>query len=166
MIAAGVGASALILITTLAGITPSWPNGIVQLTAIFQLTILAIVFQTMEHSSKSTITKFMKKTMIIGLLSLITYLLIYSIFHYTLPEGKIAVRGMFCTNDALIRYDSCPLLTTTEIADAQYDQEKLWTVLGIGISRVLVMVLWICFFSSLVSFLGSFAAYRNRKEIL
>ncbi|MGJ8572549.1 MAG: hypothetical protein ACSHXI_17810 [Hoeflea sp.] len=163
LVGAAVATAALVLITALSGLIPPWPEAIVQITAILQLAILMFVYQFYKRSSKKIIDKRMKLFLVYTILFCVLYLSAYSLLVYEVPDETKDLRGLFCTAEAMLVYiDSCPIFSEEQIADAGFIPRKLWTPLGILLSRLILLLSWGAFFGFLVSLFATFVVYQRR----
>lgn len=161
---AGVASTALVLVTALVGLAPPWPVAIVQITAIAQLLVLVFVYQSMVRVGKTKATKYMKRYLI-GLLALaLSYLALHSLLIYPLPNGDLALRGFVCSQGASQLYGaSCPFLEEVQIADAAYEDDRLWTPLGLLVARLALVAAWVGSFVCLVNVLAAFVVFQRRQ---
>jgi hypothetical protein len=93
------------------------------------------------------------------------YLTMLSQFTFTEPHSNLrSVKGFVCTNDALIVYrDLCPWLHDDQLAEAEWEAPRLWTLWSITLVRIAVVTLWSLSFTSLASLIGSFVVYQSRR---
>ncbi|WP_339758122.1 hypothetical protein [uncultured Hoeflea sp.] len=163
LVGAAVATAALVLITALSGLIPPWPEAVVQITAILQLVMLMFVYQFYKRSSKKFIDKRIKVFLVYTILFCAIYLSAYSLLVYELPDETKSLRGFFCTAEAVLVYsDSCPLFSEEQIADAGFIPQKLWTPLGMLLSRLILLLTWGAFFGFLVSLFATFVVYQRR----
>ena len=164
LVGAGVASTALVLVTALIGLSPPWPTAIVQITAVAQLLVLIFVYQHLNRSGRKVVSRYMKMNLALLLIFFIGYLSSHSLFVYDLPNGDGAVRGINCTDNAKILYSSsCPLLEEVQIADAEYEDDRLWTPLGLLLSRLILLIGWIGSFVCLVNIFAAFVAFQRRQ---
>ena len=88
---AGSAGSAIPMAAALSPFTPAWPNGIIQVTAVAQLLVLALVFQLFKSRSRKVITRVMVLSTAIICVLLPIYLLLVTHFVYTEPLSKHAL---------------------------------------------------------------------------
>jgi len=163
IVTAGVAATAVVLIASIAKLAPPWPIQVVELTAIAQLVALAFVFQFLRSAGSARIGRIMMRAALLCGLSLIVYLGSHSVLVFNLPDGSTAARGLYCSQDALTVYSvDCPILSDSQLAKAEYSSSRLWTPVGLLLSRMMLFVSWIFFFLSLVVVLGAFVVYQRR----
>ncbi|MEO1700923.1 MAG: hypothetical protein AAFR71_02640 [Pseudomonadota bacterium] len=165
LVAAGVASTALVLVTAVAGLAPPWPPLIIQITAIAQLLVLVIIYQNFHRAGRNRVNMLMKR----GVIALISFFLVYlaahSLLTFSLPNGELGLRGLFCSEAAIGEYaSSCPFLEERQIADATFDDDRLWTPLGILGSRLILLIAWVGSFSSLVFIIATFVVYQRRQN--
>lgn len=164
IVGAGVAATALVLVTALVGLAPPWPPAIVQITAIAQLLVLVFVFQNLKSAARRTVNSRMKLSLVLMVVFSISYLGLHSLLYFDRPDGTGALRGMACSPDALSIYgSSCPFLERMQIADAEFEADRLWTPLGLLASRLSILVLWVGAFSALVNIFAAFVVFQRRQ---
>jgi hypothetical protein len=80
------------------------------------------------------------------------------------PNATRLVRGLTCTVDALVVYPGdCPLLRTSQIAEAEFNPQNLWTMTSITIARILLLSLWLLTFATLSGMVGLFISWQDRE---
>ncbi len=162
LIGAGVAATALVLVTALADLSPPWPPGIAQLTAIAQLVVLIVVFLHYRGAENAKITTVVKWGAASSSVFTLIYLMLFSLLIFEMPNGENSLRGLECKDIIYEIYGgSCPFLTREEISEGGYSAEKFWTTRGILVSRILMLVCWLGMFLSLVWTFASFAVRQK-----
>jgi hypothetical protein len=95
----------------------------------------------------------------------IAYLSFHSLLYYDLPDGTGALRGFACTPDATSLYGaSCPFLEEVQIADAEFEDDRLWTPLGLLGSRLALLICWVGAFAALVNIFAAFVVFQRRQS--
>ena len=164
LIVAGVATTALVLVTALLGVAPPWPNAIVQLTAIAQLLALIFVYQQLLKAGRARINRRMKLGVIGLILVSIIYFSAHSILVFTMPNGELGLRGVICSANATTLYaDSCPFLERIQISTAEFEADRLWTPLGLAISRVGLLSAWIGAYVFLINVVAAFVVFQRRQ---
>lgn len=164
LIAAGVATTALVLVTALVGIAPPWPTAIVQITAISQLLALIFVYQKLSRAGRSRIEKRMQVNLVVLVALAILYLGLHSVLVFAMPNGELGARGIICSANAATLYpDSCPLLERVQISTAEFESDRLWTPLGLTISRLGLLVAWVGAFACLVNVVAAFVVFQRRQ---
>lgn len=148
----------------LADLSPPWPTGVVLVTAIVELLVLALVFQFLRSARKSLINWTMVASALVLAVVSPLYLLRLSLDTYEVPTTKERfVKGDECTSDARdLHKDRCPDLGLDELREAEYAAERLWTRKSIATVRVRLVLLWAAAFVALSAALGSFLVYQLR----
>ena len=165
LITAGVATTALVLVTALAELAPPWPPAVVQVTAVGQIIALILIYQFMKKAPKKTINRRLLWSLGILVVLAITYLSLHSITVYEMPNGEFGLKGFACSGDAQALYGGdCPFLNRTQIADAEFEADRLWTPVGLLMTRVALIIAWIGMFSSIVVLVGLFVVYQRRIE--
>ena len=165
LIAAGVATTALVLVTTLVDLAPPWPPAIVQVTAVGQIIGLILIYQFLNTAPKKTINRRIVLSLTSLVVLAITYLSLHSLTVYEMPNGEFGLRGFACTSDALALYGrDCPILNSMQIADAEFDADRLWTPAGLTMARISLVLAWIGMFLSIVFLVGLFVVYQRRME--
>src|SRR5690606_26972963 len=100
IVSAGAATTALVLVTSLIGIAPPWPNSIVQVTAIAQLLALIFVYQRLARARRSVIDRRMTASLIMFIGLSFFYLGAHSVLVFPMPNGDLGIRGVICTSDA------------------------------------------------------------------
>lgn len=163
--AAGVASSAFVLAASLIGISPPWPKGILQITAITQLIVLVFVYQKLQGASRRRIEGRMNLALVCLLLTFPCYMALHSLLIYNMPNGDMGMRGLVCTVEAKrIFIDSCPFLQSEQISTGTYEAERFWTPLGLLSSRMAILTLWISAFVSLVNLLAAFVVFQRSRR--
>src|SRR5689334_12580842 len=123
---AGSIGTALPLAAALFSLAPAWPSGIIQVTAIAQLLVLALVFQTLKFSRQPAITRVMVSATVAACILFPLYVLLVARFIYVEPLSKQRfTRGYECTENAKLVFPGCPMLGAEDIAKASYEEEDL-----------------------------------------
>lgn len=165
LIGAGVATTALVLVIALVGIAPPWPVAIVQVTAIAQLVALIFVFQRLEKSGRTKIDTKMRNNLIFLIILALLYLTAHSLLVFAMPNGDLGVRGVFCSQNALRLFsDSCPFLERTQISTAEFEADRLWTPIGLAVSRIGLLVAWVGAFACLVNVVAAFVVFQRRQK--
>ncbi len=162
-----IGGSAVPVAAALLSLTPAWPSGIAGVTAVAQLLVLALVFQSLRSARRRVVTRIMIRSTVILCFLLPIYLLLIALFTYTEPLSKMHfTKGFECTDNAkLVFPNKCPFLGLDEISTARYEEETLWTVPSVSAMKSLIVVLWLGCFAALSTALGSFVVFQmGRKE--
>jgi hypothetical protein len=166
LLAWALAASAVPLVAALASLTPAWPSGIAEVTAVAQLVVLALVFQLLRSGRRNVVSRIMVRWTIILCLLVPIYLLLIALFTYSEPISKRRfTKGFECTEHAkLVFPKECPLLGTDEISTASYEEDTLWTTRSVSAVKVLIDVMWLACFAALSTVLGSFGVFQIKKK--
>jgi hypothetical protein len=166
LIASAVSASAVPLVAAFASLTPVWPNGIVQVTAVAQLVVLALVFQLLRSARRQVVSRIMVRWTIILCLLMAAYLVLIAFFTYSEPISQIRfTKGFECTEPAkLVFPKQCPFLGMGEISTAGYEEDTLWTARSVSAVKWLIAVMWLACFAALSTVLGSFAVFQMGQK--
>jgi membrane-bound acyltransferase YfiQ involved in biofilm formation len=161
-----VAASAVPLAAALASMTPAWPSGIAQVTAVAQLLVLALVFQLLRSARRQVVSRIMVRWTIILCLLVPIYLMLIALFTYSEPISKMRfTKGFECTERAKQVFSKeCPFLGTDEISTAGYEEDTLWTTRSVSAVKTLIAVLWLACFAALSMVLGSFAVFQMGQK--
>ena len=161
-----VAASAVPLAAALASLTPAWPSGIVQVTAVAQLLVLALVFQLLRSARRHVVSRIMVRGTIILCLLVSIYLMLIALFTYSEPISKMRfTKGFECTENAKQVFPKqCPLLGMDEISTARYEEDTLWTTRSVSAVKSLIAVIWLMCFAALSTVLGSFAVFQTGQK--
>lgn len=163
LITAGVATTALVLVTALAELAPPWPPAVVQVTAVGQIIVLVLIYQFMKTAPRKTINRRLLWSLVLLVILAIAYLSLHSLTVYEMPNGEFGLKGFACSSDALALYGSdCPFLNRTHIADAEFNADRLWTPLGLMISRLVLIIAWVGMFSSIVFLVGLFVVFQRK----
>lgn len=165
LVAWALGAGILgALVANFVGISPPWPTAATPLTCAAQLLVLMGVFLFHRKTSRNKAQVQFKVSSFLVALSLIFYLILFSLFVINVPtNGSAVITGFSCTNDALNVFNNCPFLTTDDLAKAGYDIEELWTKLSISVNRTIIFCLWLSLFSSFIYAAGIFVVYTRNQ---
>lgn len=164
IVAAGVASSALVLAASLVKILPAWPGGVLQITAIAQLIVLVFVYQKLEKAPRNRIERTMSIALAFLLLTFALYMSMHSMLIFSMPNGEFGTRGFVCTIDAKLLFnDSCPFLQLEQIGTANFEADRIWTPLGLMVSRMTILIFWISAFVSLVNLLAAFVVFQRRR---
>lgn len=163
----GAGGSAVPFAAHLVSLSPPWPQGIVAVTAIFELISLVFVYQFVKFKRK----RIVDRILVVGAAAMVVvgggYLVAVSLYVYQTPHTKERfVKGYVCTADAqMVFKDKCPVLSTDDIATANYEAESLWTARSIAIVRVSLVALWLVAFTALSVVIGSFIVFQTQISL-
>lgn len=158
------GALSIPFLTALAGISPSWPPGIVGITAVVELVALIFVYQFFCKAPRAVINRVLLCSAIALALFGTVFLGFTSLFTYEAPEnGKGGVKGFACTSEASTLYPKrCPWLGDAQLENAEWEAEDLWTPQSIAAVRIALLISWSAAFVALSSLVGSFVVYQAR----
>ena len=163
IITAGTATTALVLMSALAGIAPPWPASIIQITAIAQLLVLIFTYQMFAKAGKKRIERLMTRAAVGLVLVAVTYLAMHSAFVFEMPNGEMGMKGVICSTDAhILHATKCPFLSDEDIAAANFDVDKLYTTLGILISRIAMLLGWVLSLVFLIRIVAAFVVYQRR----
>jgi hypothetical protein len=146
----------------LVTLSPPWPPGIVAATAVVELVVLVLVFQSIRHAPRKVVNRVLWiGAIVFGALCLV-YLAGLSRYTFaTRTTHERFVKGLECTQDALKVYGpKCPDLDGDDLAAATYEADRLWTNASIAIVRVGLVAVWSSAFVALATVLGSFLVFQ------
>lgn len=167
VLAATLGGALLALISEFSGIVPPFPEGVVQITAIFQLLILIVVFQIIDKRSKKFVDRHIIISLIIFVFILLTYLLILNIFTYSDPDGEIKLKGLICTDRAQLYFEgACLFISDAQVTASGGIEGDIWTDLGRDLAGMIVLVLWLVMFSSVSYAVAVFANFQRKRSVI
>lgn len=151
----------------LVDLSPPWPPGIVLVTGIAELLVLALVYQSFSTAGRRRIQRVMIRAIVGLALAALAYLVLLSLFTYEVPTtGERFVKGFECTPAASAVFaEACPDLGREELRTAEFEAENLWTRGSIATMRVLLVVLWSATFVRLSLALGSFLVFQLRATL-
>lgn len=159
---AGSAGTALPLAAAFFSLSPAWPSGIIQVTAIAQLLALALVFQLLKSSGQRVVSRVMISGTIAAAILLPLYVLVVARFIYAEPSSKQRfTRGYECTQNAKLVFPDCPMLGLGEIAKASFEEEDLWTVPSIAVMKSVIVTLWLALFAAISTALASFVIFQS-----
>jgi hypothetical protein len=164
----GLAGASVPFVAAFSGVTPPWPPKIALLTAVIQLMVIVYVYQAHSRfSSQKSVTRGMRVSAILFVLSFFFYIFLFSQFAIFIPSREeYLIVGYQCSQRALDVYrDSCPSLGLTELSAAQYDEFVLWTRFSISSVRIALVALWFLFFVGLSAFIGEFIVYQRRQRV-
>ena len=160
------GSLAIPIVAQLVSVVPPWPNGVAVITGIFQLLVLALIFQMFFGRAKRLISRNMLFFTVSAFVFLLLYLMAWTFL--VIPEGDghpSFVRGLKCTSDALLVFaDGCPFLSSEDLATNEYKIEDLWTIGSIAASRLLLLSVWFSFYLSTSAALAFFLTHQIRAR--
>lgn len=156
------GGALLTLASQFSGLTPPWPEGIVQITAVYQLLVLIVVYQIFDkpHRRQATLAVLLS----ISIFTLFTFLYLFARYALTFidSDGSRELKGLECTIAAFRTYgEACPLLDQAAIANAGNIQTDLWTDVGLAASGSILLLLWLIFFTSVAFAIASFVNFQR-----
>lgn len=153
----------VLLLTQFSSAMPPWPKAIFQLSAVFQVMILILVYQVHFRVSRARTTRHLRTTFLLFAVSVAVYFPTVSMLEFSSPNGDRFLRGLTCTKEATQLFGSaCPFLSLDQIAEASFDDFTLWTGAGLFAARILVLSLWFSFLGLLVLFLAIFANFQRK----
>jgi asparagine N-glycosylation enzyme membrane subunit Stt3 len=159
-------AAAVPFAAKLVDLSPPWPKGVVLVTAVVELLVLALVFQFLRTARKRAINWTMTSSVLVLAVVSTVYLLQLSLYTYEVPTtGERYVKGDECTPAAQkVFAEQCPDLGLDELRTAEYAAERLWTRRSVASIRVRLVLLWAASFVALSTALGSFMVYQLRSR--
>jgi hypothetical protein len=163
---ATAGLSVVPFASALAGLAPPWPPGIVALTAVVQLLLLALAYLACRGWSRRRTVPAMIVGIAVAALAAGFYLHQLSAHTYVTPAtGERFAMGTACTADARTVFgDACPRLGMDALRSAEYEAERLWTRESIDAVRLRLVALWSLAFAALAWTLGAFFTFEMRNE--
>jgi hypothetical protein len=158
-------------IASFVSVIPPWPKGLDVITSILQLGALIVAYQTFRNSGRR-VTRGVKLWAVLGLLAVLAYLVVFTLFTIYVPEAKRSiVIGFQCLPNAqqlsdLGKYVGvCPFLGLQDLNGAAYDEFLLWTRLSIAVTRTVLVALWFAIFICLAFMIGQFLVYQMRRTV-
>jgi hypothetical protein len=166
LILVATAAGAVPLFAALTSLTPTWPSGLVGITAVAQLLVLALVFQLLRSARRTVISRVMVRSTVILCFLLLVYFVLLSLFTYTEPASKERfTKGYECTSEATIAFSkACPLLGFNEIRQAEFEEELLWTAPSVSFMKSVILTVWLASFAALSTALGSFVVFQMEQK--
>jgi hypothetical protein len=160
----GVGAG-VPFAASLASLSPPWPPGIVGATAIVELVTLVLLYHNLHNASRRVTTFFLSMGAVCFGIFCVAYLAGLSLMTFTIPaSGERFNKGFECTQNAFLVFGrKCPWLGMDELASAEYEAERLWTLRSILVSQVGLVGTWTCAFVALATILGAFLVSHNQQ---
>ncbi|MFS4438692.1 hypothetical protein ACMA5I_10795 [Paracoccaceae bacterium GXU_MW_L88] len=172
-----VGGSAIIpLLSQFSGLAPNSGIGIVLLSGLYTLALVALAFQLNSTVSKKKLSRTMVISLIAATLILIIYLIIKPTFTYEIPndpDRTVVTLGCGWSDESLkliaanpTRYlasaeDSCPGQYRELLRSANYEAKVVYRGSTVSIVQTGIIALWIGFFSAYSFFLGSFISRQT-----
>ena len=162
-------AIALPVLAALAGVAPPWPRGAATLTALLEIVTLILIYHWVSRLSRAGLSSLFRRLAPVMALFLVAYLVLFSMFVFTLPtNGEPVVKGFACTPNAAAlaeRFgDACPFLGRDALAAATYEVDRLWTIASITLVRLALFVTWLGFFLSFVAFVAAFVVHARKRR--
>lgn len=155
----------VLLLTQFSSAMPPWPKAIFQLSAVFQVMILILVYQVYFRVGRARTTRHLRMVFFLFAVSVLVYFPAVSMLEFSSPNGDRFLRGLICTEEATQLFgSSCPYLSADQIAEASFDDFTLWTTAGLFAARILVLSLWFAFLGLLVVFLAIFANFQRNAR--
>lgn len=161
--ALGTGA-AVPFFAYVANIAPSWPPGVMLLTALTELVCLILVFQFLRTKGRRAVNRWMASLATLLFLASLVYLVLFSIFTYVTPHtnGRFT-KGFVCKPQTEQLYPGqCPLVDEQVLADAQYSAESIWTGWSVQLMQVFIASVWLAAFVLLSSLIGTFLVFQTK----
>lgn len=157
------GAAVVPLAAGLIKLAPPWPPAILQLTALFEVLVLVLAFQTLKRAKSSLVSRLMAILLAATVLLAVGYLILLSGFVYEEPiSGERFVKGFACTDEARRVFPGrCPAYGDGELRQAQWDAWRLWQPWSITVMRVAIVALWTSMFACVAGTIGSFLVYQS-----
>lgn len=165
LIRGAIGNSTVPFVAAFASLTPAAPNNIAGVTAVIQLMVIALVFHLLRTARKIAISRVMIAGSVIVLLLLPIYIFSISQFIYSEPHSNLRfTRGYECTEEAIIVFSNkCPFLGTDDIAKANYDEDKIWTLTSTSLVKVFLVSLWLSLSTAISVLFSSFIIFQIGK---
>jgi hypothetical protein len=166
LIACAVGGSTIPLAAAFGSLTPAWPSAISGVTAVAQLVVLVLVFQSLRFARRKVVTRAMIRATAILCILFPAYLALIALFTYAEPHSGLRfTKGFICTQDAtLVFQDKCPLLTYDEIAVANYEEDRIWTPTSLTAMKLIIVITWLVCFGTLSVTLASFVVFQTAQK--
>ena len=156
-------------IASFLSVIPPWPDGLNVITAVVQLGALIVAYQT---NSPRRASQNVKLWAILGLIVVLAYIVIFTLFTVYIPYTKRSiVIGFQCLPDAQQLSDhrwyggTCPFLGLEELKAVAFDEFLLWTKLSIATTRMLLIALWFSIFICLAFLIGQFLVYQMKRTV-
>ncbi|WCA60095.1 hypothetical protein G6M16_006150 [Agrobacterium tumefaciens] len=148
-------------------ILPPWPSGVVLITAVMQMVVMAVVFQICQTAKRRAVTW----SMIVVFVALLGLSSAYFLFMSDLtftggPAKERQVKGFVCSSEAMSmpRYAAkCPALDQDLIASAT-TADKLWTSESITRARLLLLIVWIASYGAFSSILVMLITFQSAQR--
>ncbi|QHQ34448.1 hypothetical protein [Algicella marina] len=165
VLAATLGGALMALISEFSNITPPFPDGIIQITAVFQLLILIFVYQVIDRKSKRFVDKQVVGGIILFVVSFLIYVFALNFLSYPDPDGERKLKGFFCTEKAEEFFQgACPWIADEAVAQSGGIEGDIWTDLGRDLVGMTVLILWLIMFSAVSFAVAVFANFQRRRK--
>lgn len=163
---ATAGLAAVPFATALVHLSPPWPPGIVPLTAVVQLLLLALAYTACRGWSRRRTLLAMAAGMVVAALAAGAYAHQLSAHTFQVPTtGERFAMGTECSADARAVFgDACPALGIDALRSAEYEAERLWTRDSIDAVRLRLVSLWALAFAALAWTLGVFFSFQIERD--
>lgn len=162
VLAFGAGVATLPLIAAFATLQPPWPPAIEYVSAVFIVMAALAMWEWGRGASRVVRRRLVIAGMVLTVGGIGAYLPLYSQYVVTVPAShERLVRGTDCTPAARAVYRDCPDPSDREVAEAEWDAERLWTRASILRVRLELVAAWLCFTAGLVAFVGAVVAGRR-----
>lgn len=155
------GIAAAPLLASLAKIAPPWPPGILVITALVQILVLALVYMLFFRRRMHGIAFVTALGVVLLLGAGAVYLHTFYTYTYEVPTTKERfVKGTKCTPKAEQVYPTeCPNVSDASIKEARYEAATIWESSSIDAVQRRLVALWIGAFAGLALALGTFYTY-------
>lgn len=170
-----LSAGGVILLPYLAGLggyLPPWPPGIVGVTSLLELVVLAATYQFFSKSSRKTASIVVLLSMISVFVFSTTYLSCNAMFVYQIPLSKERVilgcglsykSKKINAREGIEGLDECPGEYDALLSSAQYKTDHVWTKKSVIFVKLGLVTSWLASFASLAVLLGTFVAFQRSQ---
>jgi hypothetical protein len=148
---------------------PPWPPQSTYITAFLELCIIFFSF-TVSVPSKTALRKFQSISLFVLVLLFFSYFFLYSVFVFETPlTSERVVAGYRCSQDAQLvaaqLRESCPFLSESSLAAAQYETELVWTPASVRLVEFVIFACWTSFFLLATAFFAITLQYLRKQRI-
>lgn len=172
-----LGGSAIIpLLSQFSGLAPNSGFGLVLLTGLYTLALVALSYQLNSTASRRKLSRTMVASLAVATAILLVYLFVEPTFSYEIPndpDKTVVTLGCGWSDESLRliaanpkRYlasaeDGCPGQYRELLRSANYETKVVYRGSSVSIVQTGIVALWIGFFSAYAFFLGSFISRQT-----
>jgi|GEM_PF-1984444 len=155
------------LVDIVLGIGPPWPSKVAVpiLTCLAEVMVMMYGFQFWSGLSRPRLGRRLRVAFVLIVLTLLLYITFFSFFVYDAPSGADReVKGLFYQGDVQVVINRGDIREADVIKAGEYDPLRIWVPWSVYVMRVIVLCIWLLFFTCLASGIASFVLLERQRQ--